>query len=67
MMTSCDLDTSVTDWVIEHPEVLAVFQEWGIDYSCGGKSLAYACRERGLDAEAVLATLLGCVNEEGRL
>ena len=57
-MTSCDLDTSVPAWVIEHPETLAVFQELGIDYSCGGKSLAYACRERGLDAEAVLVKLL---------
>jgi uncharacterized protein DUF542 len=63
-MTSCDLDTSVPDWVIEHPETLAVFQELGIDYSCGGKSLAYACRERGLDAETALAKLLRCVDDE---
>ena len=65
-MTSCGLDTSVPDWVIEHPEVLTAFQERGIDYSCGGKSLAYACRERGLDAEAVLARMLRCVNGEGQ-
>jgi iron-sulfur cluster repair protein YtfE (RIC family) len=45
-MTSCDLETSVPEWVIERPETLPVFQEWGIDYSCGGKSLAYACRGR---------------------
>jgi regulator of cell morphogenesis and NO signaling len=57
-MTSCDLDTSVPDWIIEHPRTLAMFQELGIDYSCGGKSLGYACRERGLDAEAVLAKLV---------
>lgn len=63
-MTSCDLDTSVPDWIIEHHETLAVFQELGIDYSCGGKSLAYACRERGLDAEAVLAKLFRCVADE---
>lgn len=61
-MTSCDLDSSVPDWVIERPETLAVFQELRIDYSCGGKSLEYACRERGLDAEAVLARLLRCVD-----
>lgn len=53
-MTSCDLDTSVPDWVIEHPETLDVFQELGIDYCCGGKSLEYACREQGLDAITVL-------------
>ena len=63
-MTSCDLDTSVPDWIIEHHETLAVFQELGIDYSCGGKSLAYACRERGLDAEAVLAKLC-CLIADG--
>jgi len=63
-MTSCDLDTSVPDWVIEHPETLAVFQELGIDYSCGGKSLAYACRERGLDATMVLEKLYRCPDNE---
>ena len=57
-MSECDLDTPVPDWVIEHPETLAVFQELGIDYACGGKSLGFACRQQGLDAEAVLAKLL---------
>ncbi len=57
-MSECDLGTPVPDWVIEHPETLAVFQELGIDYCCGGKSLGFACRQQGLDAEAVLAKLL---------
>ena len=57
-MSECDLDTPVPDWVIDHPETLPVFQELGIDTCCGGKSLAFACRQRGLDAEAVLAKLL---------
>jgi regulator of cell morphogenesis and NO signaling len=57
-MSECDLDTSVPDWVIDHPETLAVFQELGIDTCCGGKSLGFACRQRGLDGEAVLAKLL---------
>jgi regulator of cell morphogenesis and NO signaling len=56
-MGDCDLDTPVPEWVIEHPETLAVFQELGIEYCCGGKSLASACRDRGLDAEAVLTRL----------
>ena len=56
-MTDCDLDTSVPDWIIEHPETLAVFQALGIDCSCGGKSLAYACREQGLEAGKVLIQL----------
>ncbi|MBX3401032.1 MAG: DUF542 domain-containing protein [Gemmataceae bacterium] len=62
-MTSCDLDTSVPDWIIEHPETLTVFQELGIDCSCGGKSLVYACRERRFDAEVVLAKLRRCIEE----
>jgi len=62
-MTACDLDTSVPDWVIDHPETLAVFQELGVDYSCGGKSLAYACHERGLDGDFVLKKLLQCVDD----
>ena len=61
-MIDCDLDTSVPDWLIDHPESLAVFQELGIDCSCGGKSLGYACRQQGLDAEAVLSKLLRHLN-----
>ncbi len=56
-MNDCNLDTAVPDWIIEHPDTLAVFEELGIDYSCGGRSLEYACRERGLDAAIVLARL----------
>ncbi|MCC6417614.1 MAG: DUF542 domain-containing protein [Gemmataceae bacterium] len=56
-MSECDLDTSVPDWVIDHPETLDVFRELGIDTCCGGKSLEFACRQRGLDAAAILAIL----------
>lgn len=61
-MTICDLDTSVPDWIIEHPETLTVFESLGIDCSCGGKSLAYACRERGLTIETVLLELQRCLD-----
>jgi len=63
---SCDLDTPAPDWIIEHPESLAVFQELGIDFCCGGKSLAYAIREQGLDAAVVLAKLQRCLAEDQR-
>ena len=62
-MSECDLDTSVPDWVVEHPATLAVFQEFGIDSSCGGKSLEYVCRQQGLDAEMVLTKLRCCVED----
>jgi hypothetical protein len=45
-----DLESSVPDWLIEHPELLALV----IDYSCGGKSLAGACQERNLSMGEVL-------------
>ncbi|MEZ6093443.1 MAG: DUF542 domain-containing protein [Pirellulaceae bacterium] len=51
---SCDLATSVPDWLIEYPPLLALFQKLGIDYCCGGKSLETACREKGLDPTNVL-------------
>jgi iron-sulfur cluster repair protein YtfE (RIC family) len=60
-MGECDLDTPVPDWVIEHPATLAIFREFGVDCSCGGTSLAYACRRRGLDERVVLKKLLGCL------
>ena len=66
-MSECDLDMSVPDWVIEHPETLTVFQEFGIDCCCGGKSLAFACRQQGLDAQAVLAKLLGCIDAKRQI
>lgn len=56
-MSDCDLETSVPDWLIDHPQTLAVFERYGIDYNCGGKSLEYACRERGLSPQEVLAAL----------
>lgn len=65
-MTSCDLDTSVPDWIIEHPKTLAVFRELGTDYCCGGKSLAYACQEQGLDGQVVLSRLHRCLRNEGK-
>lgn len=60
-MTDCDLDTSVPDWVIDHPETLAVFEQLKIDCSCGGKSLAYLCREQRLDEKMVLSLLHRCL------
>jgi iron-sulfur cluster repair protein YtfE (RIC family) len=56
-MEEVGLDTPVPEWVIEHPETLATLEELGIETCCGGKSLAYACRERGLDPAAVVEEL----------
>lgn len=56
-MTECTLETSVPEWIIDHPKTLTVFQEFGIDYSCGGKSLEFECREQGLNEQSVLSKL----------
>ena len=53
-MSAVDLESSVPDWLIEHPGLYELFEELGLDYSCGGKSLAVACRERGLSVNDVL-------------
>lgn len=55
---SIDLETSVGDIVSEKIDRMAVFEQFGIDYCCGGKTpLAAACRAAGCQPEAVLAAL----------
>lgn len=56
-MEQLHLDTSVPDWLIEYPQLLPVFEGLKIDYCCGGKSLEFACRERGLDPMRILVRL----------
>lgn len=53
----CGLEDSVVDWVLEHPAALKVFERFGIDATCAGKSLEYVCRQAGIDPAVVLAEL----------
>ncbi|WP_040352277.1 DUF542 domain-containing protein [Blastopirellula marina] len=62
-MSHCSLETSVPDWVVDHPETLVVFQELEIDYCCGGKSLEFACQEQGLNEHEVLRKLRKLIGE----
>ncbi|HEV2275149.1 MAG TPA: iron-sulfur cluster repair di-iron protein [Acidobacteriaceae bacterium] len=51
-------DTPVRQIVLEIPTAIPVFESFGIDYCCGGKStLAAACAKRGLAAAPVLEEL----------
>ncbi|HET7697542.1 MAG TPA: iron-sulfur cluster repair di-iron protein [Vicinamibacterales bacterium] len=51
-------DSTIGDIVAEDFRTAAVFQQFGIDFCCGGRhTLAEACRERNADPEAVLAAL----------
>jgi iron-sulfur cluster repair protein YtfE (RIC family) len=62
-MTQRTMDDAVTDWVIDYPKTEAVFQHLGIDYSCGGKSLKYACLQLGLDPQHVLSVLRDSIEQ----
>jgi regulator of cell morphogenesis and NO signaling len=51
-------NTTVAALVLERPGRARVLERLGLDYCCGGKrSLAEACRRRGLDVDAVAAAL----------
>jgi len=54
-MTTLSVDTTVAEIAAELPASTQVFEKYGIDFCCGGRSaLAEACRARGLDAAAIL-------------
>lgn len=57
-MSPISTDAHVADLVLEQPSRARVFERFGIDYCCGGKTpLETACAEQGLDVEAVVAAL----------
>ena len=57
-MSPIPADTHVAALVLEQPSRARVFERFGIDYCCGGKTgLATACADRGLDLAVVTAAL----------
>ena len=52
-----DIHTSVADWAVDCPAAIVVFEQYGIDYCCGGKSLEYACRQAGANLQEVVEKL----------
>lgn len=53
-----DLDRSLAELVLERPSAARVLARLGLDYCCGGRrTLAEACRERGLDPATVAVFL----------
>lgn len=53
-----DFDRSLAELVLERPSATRVLARLGLDYCCGGRrSLAEACRERGLDPATVAVFL----------
>jgi regulator of cell morphogenesis and NO signaling len=53
-MNAIDVDSSVPDIVVDHPQLFELFRELGIDCTCGGKSLRTACFEQRFQPEEVL-------------
>jgi regulator of cell morphogenesis and NO signaling len=53
-MLELAIDDPVVDWTIDYPESIAICEKHGIDYCCGGKSLAFVCEQRALDPQMVL-------------
>ncbi len=50
--------TTVREIAVENPASIRVFENFGIDYCCGGrKPLAHACAERALEPAEVLAAI----------
>ena len=49
---------TVREIALEHPTSIRVFEQYGIDYCCGGrKPLSEACAARSLEVDAVIAAL----------
>ncbi len=50
--------TTLADLAVTHPSASRVFHRHGLDFCChGGRPLADACAERGLDADRVVAEI----------
>ncbi|MDA0691393.1 MAG: iron-sulfur cluster repair di-iron protein [Nitrospinae bacterium] len=58
-MTNLDIHSRINDFTKEDMRLAKVLEGLGIDTCCGGnKSLAEACREKGLDPKVVLKELV---------
>ena len=63
MTTTLSLGHSVSQWVIEHPVTSRVFEQYKINYCCGGgQPLEEACVSKNVDAPAVLMDLLDAIS-----
>jgi len=57
-VASLDPETTIGELVVHRPARARVFEKFGLDYCCGGgKSLARACDQIGVDLDEVLEAL----------
>lgn len=67
-MNTIDPRTPVGRLVAEQPSRSEIFDRYGIDYCCGGKRpLEAVCREKGIDAEALLREIAAGDARGGRV
>jgi regulator of cell morphogenesis and NO signaling len=58
IMNAIDTDRTVGELVVERPANSRIFEEYGIDYCCGGnESLSRACARNGISTEEILEKL----------
>ena len=56
--------TTLRSIALEHPGAIRVFEQFQLDYCCGGnRPLGEACAEKGIAAETVIAALAGALAE----
>ena len=57
-MSTLNANSTVAQWVAEYPQTARVFEQFKIDYCCGGgNSLGDACAKKKLDANDIIAQL----------
>ncbi len=62
-MTTIDPQSTLATIVDHHPELARTLTQQGLDFCCGGRRrLVDACGERGLDPDAMVATLTEAVD-----
>ncbi|TWU33930.1 iron-sulfur cluster repair di-iron protein [Novipirellula artificiosorum] len=61
METICFADTAVGELVRQRPQRSRVFEQFGVDYCCGGKvSLRQACEKKNVNLDEVCENLKTC-------
>lgn len=56
--------TTLGSIVADHPAAARIFEQFGLDYCCGGRrSLADACAAKGLDPQPVIVAIQAAANQ----
>lgn len=68
MSKKVNLDASLGEFVIDYPQSREIFENFELDYCCGGKkNLAVAAKEKNIDLEEFQSLLQKIVDEKPRI